>query len=313
MPADHPPFNYLALDDENSGKENDILAIAKRKNKIPKIIITNHALEYWTRSASLIHTTLDGKKDASIHENVRIYMVNGAPHGSPWKREHQVAEHSLSTIELSPFYRASLVILDKWVSEKIPPPNSKYPKFSNNTLISAEEHFKKMPLIPGMRHPERNLQPPICDYGSEFWTEGIMKQIPPKVIGRYPTFVPSVDIAGNGIGGIRLTEVAVPLGTYQGFNPRKKEANASNYLTRFYGSFWAFAKTKKERIENNDPRLSLEERYSSREVYVELVTEQTNKLLEEGFLIKEDADMIINNAKTISWPPVQMDTWPFWK
>jgi hypothetical protein len=313
MPADHPPFNYLATEDANSGGSNDILSISKKKNRIPKIVITNHALEYWTRSASLIHTTLDGKSDASLHNNVRIYMVNGAPHVSPWEREHNIAEHSLSTIELSPINRAFLLILDTWISEGILPPDNKYPTFSNNTLISAKQHKEKMPQIPEMRHPGRNLQPPICDYGAEFWTEGVMTQIPPKVIGRYPTFVPTVDIDGNGVGGIRLIEVAVPLGTYQGFNPRKKEANAPNYLTRFYGSFWAFAYTKKERIANGDPRLSLEERYGSKEVYLERVIKQTKKLLAERFLIKEDADNIIQTTKNICWPPVQLDTKPFWK
>jgi len=313
MPADYPPFNYLASNDTESGSENDILALAEKMNKIPKIIITNHALEYWTRSASLIHTTIDGKNDASVNENVRIYVLNGAPHGSPWERNDPIAEHSLSTVAIAPFLRASLVLLDDWVSNAILPPESKYPRFDNNTLITAKEHKEKMPVIPEMNHPGRNLQPPICDYGSDFWTDGIMTQIPPTILGHYPTFVPSVDVDGNGLGGIRLLELAVPLGTYQGFNPRKKEANSPNYMTRFYGSFWPFTVTKNERIKNGDPRLSLEERYGSKENYVSMVISETNKLLKERFLIEEDANSIITAAKTLSWPPVKLNTWPFWK
>ena len=139
-----------------------------------------------------------------------------------------------------------------------------------------------------------------------------MSNIPPVVLGHYPTFVPAVDADGNGIGGIRLPEVSAPLGTYQGFNPRKEEANAPNYLTRFYGSFWPFAVTKEERLRSKDSRLSLEERYSSKEVYVQTVIEETNKLLEARLLLKEDADNIIKNAKKINWPPVKLGTWPFW-
>ena len=140
-----------------------------------------------------------------------------------------------------------------------------------------------------------------------------MTNIPPVVTGHYPTFVPAVNEDGNGLGGIWLPEVAVPLGTYQGFNPRKKEANAPNYMTRFYGSFWPFAITKAERDKTGDPRLSLEERYANKEDYVEKVILETNKLLGDRLLIKEDADRIINAAKASSWPPVMLETWPFWK
>ena len=140
-----------------------------------------------------------------------------------------------------------------------------------------------------------------------------MTHIPPIVTGHYPTFVPAVDEDGNGLGGIQLPEVSVPLGTYQGFNPRKKEANAPNYLTRFYGSFWPFAITIAERDKSGDPRLSLAERYGEKESYLEMVISETNQLLDERLLIKEDADQIIETAKKISWPPSMLETWPFWE
>ncbi len=170
-----------------------------------------------------------------------------------------------------------------------------------------------MPEIEGMHHQGRNLQPPVCDYGPGFFDTGIITVIPPLVTGHYPTFVPAVDKDGNGLGGIRLPELAVPLGTYQGFNPRIKEANATDYLTRFNGSFWPFALTKKERITKGDTRLSLEERYGSKEDYLKMVIAETNKLVEDRLLLKEDADIIINNAEELSWPPVMLDNWPFWK
>ncbi len=313
MPADHPPFNYLSDEDPGSGGENDLLAAAKRMNLIPRIIITNHALEYWTRSASLIHTTLDGKKDATVHENVRIFMLNGAPHGTPWSRASQVAEHSLSTLDISPILRSTLLMLDEWVSNETLPPESRYPTFQDGTLITAIEHKKQMPEIPGMRHPGRNLHPPVCDYGPDFWSEGKMTEIPPLVLAYYPTFVPAVDGDGNGKGGIRLPDVSVPLGTYQGFNPRNANAGSPNYLTRFYGSFWPFTKSTEERMENGDPRHSLNERYSDQEDYLEKVIRETNLLLINKFLIAEDADRIISSARENKWPPVSLETSPFWE
>jgi hypothetical protein len=170
-----------------------------------------------------------------------------------------------------------------------------------------------MPNIPGLRHPGRNLTPPICDYGPDFWDKGIMTVIPPAITGHWPTFVPAVDKDGNGTGGIRLPDVAVPLGTYQGFNPRKKEANAPNYMTRFNGSFWPFAVTRIDRNENNDQRPSLEERYGNKESYVEQLITATNELLSDRFLIEEDVLKIIDSARNLSWPPVMLDNPPFWK
>ncbi|MEE4116042.1 MAG: alpha/beta hydrolase domain-containing protein [Marinilabiliaceae bacterium] len=313
MPADHPPFNYLSDEDPGRRGENDLLKKARELGKIPKIIVTNHALEYWTRSASLIHTTIDGLADATVHENVRIFMTNGAPHGTPGRRTDAVSEHSLSTIEIAPVLRAMQVMLDDWVSKGIQPAESRYPMIKDKKLVSAAEHKAAMPQIPGMRHPGRNLQPPICYYGPDFRTRGIMTEIPPRVTGHYPALVPATDADGNGLGGIRLPALAVPLGTYQGFNPRKKEANAPDYMTRFNGSFWPFAATRKERIEKNDPRLSLEERYGSKDVYLKLVRKETENLLADRLLLQEDADKIIENSKKISWPPQITEAWPFWK
>lgn len=313
MPADHPPFNYLSEDDKGSMGSNDLLKRAKELGKIPKIIITNHGLEYWTRAASLIHTTVDGSGDASVHPNVRIFMTNGAPHGTPGRRSNIVSEHSLSTVNIAPVLRAMQIMLDDWVSEGVKPADSRYPRFDDNRLVTAAKHKLQMPGIPGLRHPGRNLQPPVCDYGPDFWTKGLMTQIPPKVTGHYPTFVPAVDADGNGLGGIRLPEVSVPLGTYQGFNPRVSESNAPNYLTRFNGSFWPFASTKADRIQNGDPRPSLEERYGSKEMYLKLVIQETEQLLNERLIVKEDAERIIDEAKNLSWPPEMLEASPFWK
>jgi hypothetical protein len=38
-----------------------------------------------------------------------------------------------------------------------------------------------------------------------------MSKIPSVVIRHHPTFVPAVDKDGNGLGGIRLPDVTVPL------------------------------------------------------------------------------------------------------
>jgi len=313
MPADYPPFNFLAKNDPASGGKNDVLAVAKKLGKMPKIIITNDASEYWDRSASLIHTTIDGRKDASVHENVRIFLINGAPHGPARSRHVDVAENAVSTINGDVVVRSTLTMLDEWVSKGITPADSRYPRLDRGELITAGEHKRQMPVIPVMRHPGTNLQPPICDYGPDFWSKGIMRNVPPIMIGHYPTFVPATDKDGNGLGGVRLPDITVPLGTYQGFNPRKQEANAPDYLVGHIGSFWPFAATKEERNKNDDPRPSLEERYGGKENYVEQVIIEVNKLLADRLLTQEDANKITAEAKAISWPPLMLEASPFWK
>ena len=57
-----------------------------------------------------------------------------------------------------------------------------------------------------------------------------------------------------------------------------------------------FARTKAERMANNDPRLSLEERYRDHAGYVEAVKTAAAKAVAEGFLLQADADKLIAQA-----------------
>jgi hypothetical protein len=63
------------------------------------------------------------------------------------------------------------------------------------------------------------------------------------------------------------------------------------------GSYIPFAKTKEERMKTGDPRLSLEERYKDNADYVEKLALAARTLIEERFLLPEDAARIINAAK----------------
>lgn len=310
MPADHPPFNFLP---EGSPSENDVLVEAKRLDAIPKIIMTNNTLEYWTRSASLIHTDPSGTEDVPFHPNVRYFMTNGAPHGGAAARTPTVTEHDRNPLGVANIQRAMLVNLDRWVGEGVEPPPSRYPRIDRGELISSAEHGKRFPKIPGMRHPGRNLQPPRVDYGPDFWTDGVWTIVPPRTGERYPTLVPAFDVDGNGVGGIRLPELEAPLGTSQGWNPRATEFGSPNFLTRFDGSFWAFAVTEAERRNAGDPRPSLEARYPNRERYVALVTSAAQRLVADRILLEEDGDASVAIAQQLAWPPTPIDGAPFWR
>jgi hypothetical protein len=210
--------------------------------------------------------------------------------------------------------RALLVALDNWITRGIQPPDNAIPQISKGELITSAEHQQRFPKIPGMRHPGTSLKPPRADYGPRFWTEGIQDYVPPRYFGPpYATLVPSFDSDGNGVGGIRLPDLAVPLGTYQGWNPRKAETGAPNYLARFAGSFWMLPLTEEERRKTGDPRPSIEARYPSQQDYVSKVEASAQQLLEQGFLLEEDKEDIVDRARNMVWPPEPIENRPFWR
>lgn len=334
FPADHFPFHYKPdghVQHDPFGQagrlEGDLFAEAKRLGKIPKLLVVNHEGEYWTRSASMVHTEVDGMRDAQLHPLVRVYMVNGVRHGTPsrnGRRTTRTSEHLLNQLDPRPIGRALLVALDEWVSRSIDPPASRVPRIDRRELLSASEHRDRFPAIPGyqfgslyfpgLRHPGINLRPPRVDYGPRFWTQGVQDYVPPKTYGpRFETLVPAFDSDGNPVGGIRLPQLSVPLGTNQGFNPRRETAGAPDHLKAFESSFWPFAQTRDERIRNGDVRLSIEERYVDKEDYVGKMTKAARLLADEGFLLKEDETEIIEFAQSLAWPPQPTDRSPFWQ
>jgi hypothetical protein len=105
------------------------------------------------------------------------------------------------------------------------------------------------------------------------------------------------DADGNPIAGIRYPDVEVPLGTYNGWSLRKKGFAEGDQFWNT-GSFVPFARTKAERTASGDPRPSIEERYASREDYVSKVAACCDNLTKERLLLKEDADRMIDAAKS---------------
>ena len=122
------------------------------------------------------------------------------------------------------------------------------------------------PNIPGAPNPRGLVNTVIdYDYGTSFNYNdmaGFITNAPIVVKKLIPTYVPQVDSDGNELPGIKPLMAEMPLGTYTGWNVT---ANGfyKGQACAFTGGFIPFAKTKAERIANNDPRPSLEERYPS--------------------------------------------------
>ena len=126
---------------------------------------------------------------------------------------------------------------------------------------------------------------------------GILSEPPkPKTEEFYKTLVPRVDRDGNEIAGIRSINIRVPVGTYTGWALRR-EGYGKGDLAALNGMFIPFSKTRKERKVTGDTRLSLEERYSSLEKYMQTVRKAADDLVREGYLLPEDAGIEIEKAE----------------
>ena len=93
-----------------------------------------------------------------------------------------------------------------------------------------------------------------------------------------------------------MVDVAVPTATYTGWALRAGPASGDGCDAA--GQKIDFAKTKAERISKGDPRLSIEERYPTHDVYVKTVTDAAQQLLQQRFLLQEDLQRYIQRAET---------------
>jgi hypothetical protein len=120
--------------------------------------------------------------------------------------------------------------------------------------------------------------------------------------------VPQVNADGNDMSGIRLPEVAVPLGTYTGWNvtvPPLSSQGLSDlgYLSGLIGGFEPFALTKEQREGSRDARLSIAERYAGRQDYLDRVRQAAEDLVRQRFLRAEDVPAVLLQSDNI-WSAV---------
>src|SRR5205085_1902528 len=155
----------------------------------------------------------------------------------------------------TPALRALFVALDEWVTNGTEPPPSRVPALADGTAVTAAT--VRMPRVPGFAlAPGGNPIAAPVD-----WVDPPEEQ-PAHC---YETFVAAVDSDGNEVAGIRLPPIAVPLGTYTGWNVYRAQPDE---LADRDGSLIPFARDPAEREAADDPRASLAERYGSREAYV---------------------------------------------
>ena len=291
------PLAPLHQTDPVTGDSGDSLARVRGADHTPRIIFTQTSTEYWNRAASLLHTDAEGKRDLTLPDDVRVYFVAGAGHLGKSDGTTGICQQPRNTLDdRGPVLRALLMHLVDWMQNGKAPPPSRHPRLADKTLVSFDMWKSRFPKIPGHHFPTQAYLPPRLDFGPRFYSEGIADIIPPKVGIPFQTLLPAVNADGNETSGIVLPEVAVPVGTYTGWNLRSPHVGAETMLSPLDGMFIPFAKTKNDREMSGDPRLSLEERYPTRADYLNRLTESANKLRKEGFLLDEDVKRILNRV-----------------
>ena len=297
-PSDRFPFTYGDSFDPFFKRADGILKRlqAKSPKALPRIMHTQSAAEYWHRSGSLVHTDPPGLRDVKIPENVRIYAFGGTQHGpaaDPPPRG--IGENLANPADYRPQLRALLDALDAWVRDGKEPPPSVYPRLDKETLVEFHQGATGFPYIPGVHYPQKIQQPSAQDNGKEFFTQGRLTVLPPQILGDYVVLVPKCDDDGNDLGTLLPVEVMVPLATYTGWNLRRPDVGAAGALVSLTGSYIPFVSTKKERLKIRDPRLSLEERYGSYEMYHKRFATACADLVQRRYLLPEDAQRLIDS------------------
>jgi hypothetical protein len=288
------PFAYSETPDIFSEKLDSVL---KHPGSDPLFMHTHSSTEYWQRHASLGQSDLATGADLEIPDGVRMYYLAGFPHGAAAPSPSFIGQQEPNGLASAPFLRACLELMDRWATDGVAPPPTRLPNRTDGTLAPPDEVLASFPKLPGVNLPKSSSRLPFYNYGPDF-DRGVITQHPPEPVPgqEYGVQVPRVDADGNDQGGVRCPDLEAPLGTYTGWNLRKA-GFAEGDLLSLNGSFIPFARTRAEREAKGDPRLSIEERYSSHDAYLQAVTLAVQRLVADRLLLEEDAERFIKAAR----------------
>jgi hypothetical protein len=287
-PVDMPPFT-----------DDGLLTRARQTGTTPRIFYTFSSTEYWARAGSLTHTSEDGTADVALAPTSRLYFLTGTAHaGGPLPPLHAPQHaHDLNFADQRWALRALLVDLDEWVRSNVEPPPSRYPTIARGELVPRGA--VTFPHVPALPFPTYIPNVWRMDYGPQFAASRVITLEPPRRGAPYAVLVPQVDANGNDRGGVRLPEIAVPLGTFTGWNVSVPAWPDLGYLDGLVGSFQPFARTQKDRTRAGDARLSIAERYTGRKDYLARVSSAIQDLVTERFILPADVKAVLRRAEAM--------------
>jgi hypothetical protein len=297
------PFADDPQTDPLTGETGGLLDRQRALGGVPKVYVINTAAEYYRGDCSLLHTDISGEHDVTPPAEVRAYLFASSQHGpgtlpltTIGAAEGAIGTHGFNAVDYTPLTRAALTNLDRWVSDGIEPPPNAIPRIADGTAAPASEVLPQFDAIPDITipDPDRLLMVWRTSLGPDAG-KGIVSP-PPKLSARYRNLVSQVDGDGNEVGGIRLPQVAVPVATYTGWNPRASVTGGAGQIMPMQGSTLPFPATRQEREQRADPRLSIEERYRDRDDYRAKALAVAQKLAEQRYILESDIDLAVEIA-----------------
>ncbi|HYQ93404.1 MAG TPA: alpha/beta hydrolase domain-containing protein [Burkholderiales bacterium] len=310
-------------------------------NTCPKIIETFGGAEVFALKMTPSWVGTDPKNDIPLPNNVRRYYLPSSTHGGGNRdltdsgfNEALPATGAncpgnnwgTGTLRANPVPADALVnrmrvALREWVLNGTEPPPSKWPRMSGanaeRALVEANKAAMGFPSgVPGIPNsifePE-NFAFPIFGYDwgpdyDHFNASGVPTNTPPPIDSVVKVMVPKVDADGNELGGVPTVLRDAPLGTYLGWNITSSGFHVGQ-VCNYVGGMVPFAKTKAERIANNDPRPSLEERYGTHGGYVAAVKKAADNAACQGYLLAGPAAALMGAKCTTSIPAGFRDEW----
>jgi Alpha/beta hydrolase domain len=312
-PAYDFPFTYARQTDPLTQRTDGLFDRCIATDTCPKLFHVATALEMWEGRQSLGLTDPLGRTDVADPPNVRTYIMASTQH-SP--ASLPLAAHApFGNCQQQPnpnpqiwTMRALMTAFTAWVRDGVEPPPSAKPSIADGTLVAADR--VRFPELPANFYGEvdRPAVSPlriydtlhVLDFGPLYRAEdssGVIAREPPKVgSGSYGILEMQVDADGNDLAGIRSVFLQAPIGTYTGWNLGRKD-RFENGMCNLQGSFIPFAATEAERIAAGDPRLSIEERYPTKDVYLAAFKKAADDLVAKRFLLPDDAAALIKTAE----------------
>lgn len=297
------PFADSEVYDPLTGNREGIMSRLEKSGHRPKVIYTNSSAEYWRGDCSLLGTDPLGKSDIAIDNDSRVYHFAGTQHGpgglpqaTEGAPEGALGAQSFNVVDYSPLLRAALVHLVDWVAEGKDPPANSHPRIAGGTAVSRAEVNRTFETLPDQAtaDPNKMWVMRTIDLGPQA-DKGI-GTYPPVEGDTYACLVSAVDEDGNEVAGIRLPDISAPVATHTGWNTRAPETGAPDQQIPMQGFSRWFPLTEEQRKATGDPRLSLKERYNSRDEYEQLVRAEAKKLVKAGYVLRQDEELVVQNA-----------------
>ena len=312
-PAYDFPFSYAKQDDPLTGRNQGLLDRCAATGTCPRIFHVATALEMWEGRQSLGFTDPLGMRDVSDPAGVRTFIMAGTQHAPaslplPAKPPFGLCQQQPNPNPQIWTMRALLTALTGWVRDGAEPPPGVVPRIGDGTLVAPDQ--VRMPGIPAneyggtprpaVSHARIYDTLHVLDFGPDYRagdTSGVITVEPPKVgTASYGVLVPQVDADGNDRAGIRSVFLQVPVGTYTGWN-LFRAGRLEGGMCNLAGSFIPFAATRAEREAAGDPRLSIAERYPTKDAYVAAFRAAADRLVTARFLLQADAATLVGRAE----------------